>query len=89
MASDLTAAIRKQLAAYDDENYRSGSYWGREEMRDALLAVVDYVQRGESLPGERDSRDHSEKAIDAEVEAQFANMLGLIAEKLGIEVADG
>ncbi len=52
-------------------------------MRKAILAVVDYTEPGEPFP--HDGRDHAEKATDAEVEAQFAHVLGLIAEKLGIE----
>lgn len=63
-------------------------YPGFEQMRDALLAVVDYTEPGDVFPGEGDGRDHAEKAIDAEVEAQFARVRELIAEKLGIEVPD-
>lgn len=59
-------------------------YPGCEQMRAALLAVVDYATPGEPFPG--DSRDHTEKATDAEVEAVIAHVLGLIAEGLGIEV---
>lgn len=61
-------------------------YPGFEQMRDTPLAVVEYATPGEPLPGEGDSRDHAEKAIDAEVEAVLAHVLGLIAEGLGIEV---
>lgn len=57
-------------------------------MRKAILAVVDYAQPGDAFPGEGGSRDHAEKAIDAEVEAVRARVLELIAEKLGIEVGD-
>lgn len=57
-------------------------------MRRAILAVVDYAQPGEQFPGGGDSRDHTEKAIDAEVEAVLARELELIAEGLGIEAAD-
>lgn len=57
-----------------------------DQMADALLAVVEYATPGEPFPGEGDSRDHAEKAIDAEVEAVLAHVLGLIAEGLGIEV---
>lgn len=64
-------------------------YPGFGQMRDAILAVVNYAQPGEPFPGERDGRDHAEKAIDAEVEAQLASVLGLIAETLGIEVDRG
>ena len=53
-------------------------------MRRAILAVVDYAELGE--PFHQDSRDHAEKATDAEVEAQLAYVCGLIAEKLGIGV---
>lgn len=59
-------------------------YPGFEQMRDTLLAVVEYATPGEPFPG--DSRDHAEKAIDAEVEGVLAHVLGLIAEGLGIEV---
>ncbi len=59
---------------------------GFEQMRDAILAVVDYAEPGEPFP--RDSRDHCEKSIDTEVEAQLAYVCELIAERLGIEVAD-
>lgn len=59
-------------------------YPGFEMMRAALLAVVEYATPGEPHPG--DSRDHAEKATDAEVEAVLAHVLGLIAEGLGIEV---
>lgn len=55
-------------------------------MRRAILAVVDYTTAGEAFPG--DSRDHAEKAIDAEVEAVLARVRQIIAEGLGIEVAD-
>lgn len=56
-------------------------------MRRAILAVVDYAAPGEPFP--QDGRDHAEKATDTEVEAVLAHVLGLIAEKLGIEAADG
>jgi hypothetical protein len=64
-------------------------YPGFEQMRDAILAMVDYTQPGDVFPSEGDSRDHAEKAIDAEVEAQLARVRELIAEKLGVEVDDG
>lgn len=60
-------------------------YPGYEQMRDAVLAVLEFAEPGEPFPG--DSRDHAEKAIDAELEATLAHVCGLIAEKLGIEVA--
>lgn len=55
-------------------------------MRRAILAVLDYAEPGEPFP--QDSRDHAEKAIDAEVDAVLARVLELIGEGLGIEAAD-
>jgi hypothetical protein len=60
---------------------------GFEQMRAAILAVVDYTEPGEPFP--HDNRDHAEKATDAEVEAQLARVRELIAEKLGIEASGG
>lgn len=55
-------------------------------MRRAILAVVAYAEPGEPFPG--DSRDHAEKATDAEVEAVLARIRAILAEGLGIEVGD-
>jgi len=52
-------------------------------MRRAIRAVVDYAAPGEPFP--QDSRDHAEKAIDAEVDAVLARVLELIGEGIGIE----
>lgn len=63
-------------------------YPGFEQMRDAILAVLEFAAPGGPVPGERDSRDHCEKAIDAEVDAVLARIRAILAEGLGIEAPD-
>lgn len=57
-----------------------------QEMRAALLAVLDLTEPGEPWPADAgDSRDHCERAIDREVEARDALIVAAIAKALGIE----
>lgn len=81
--SDPDAAIRTRLDEYDDSMTRTGSLWGADEMRNALLAVL--------VAHERDSRGHctecreSGPGHEAESVPYPCPTVLAIAEKLGVE----
>lgn len=81
--TDLDAAIRARLNEFDASMTATGGLWGAEEMRAAIVAVLDLHRTVE------DGFTHiTETAYEAGRRWALEEAVAAIAEKLGVEVDD-
>lgn len=85
---DLDAVIRARLDEFDDSMGRTGSLWGAEEMRAALLAVLDAHEPEGVAPTRCSQCLDGGPGYEAEPAEWPCPTVQAIAQALGVEAKD-